>query len=77
MDGLLKTGLDRTAKLANVENNFSVAMDIVLSVKEAIGSALQPIPIAALAWTGVCVALQVIRYSPTNSHHFVDIFETD
>ncbi len=59
MDLLLNTGLEKTKKLAHVEKKVGVAINIVLSVKEAIGSALQPIPIAALAWTGVCVALQV------------------
>jgi hypothetical protein len=58
MDRLLNTGLDKTKKLAKVEKNIGDAINIVLSVKEAIGSALQAVPIAALAWTGVCVALQ-------------------
>lgn len=59
MDHLLNTGLDKTKKLAKVEKNIGDTINIVLSVKEAIGSALQAVPIAALAWTGVCVALQV------------------
>ena len=58
MDWLLKKGLDKTAKLVHVEKNIGDAINIVLSVKEAIGSGLQAVPIAALAWTGVCVALQ-------------------
>ena len=40
MDRLLNAGLDRTQKLANVEKNIGDAINIVLSVKEAIGSAL-------------------------------------
>ena len=59
MDQLLKTGLDKTEKLANVGKNIGVAINIVLSVKDAVGSALQPVPVAALAWTGLCVALDV------------------
>ena len=58
MDRLLNTGLDKTARLVHVEKNIGDAINIVLSVKEAIGSALQAVPIAAVAWTGVCVALQ-------------------
>jgi hypothetical protein len=58
MDCLLNAGLDKTQKLAKVEKNIGDAINIVLSVKEAIGSALQAVPIAALAWAGVCVALQ-------------------
>lgn len=59
MDHLLNVGLDKTAKLAKVEKNMGDAIKVVLSVKEAIGSGLQAVPIAALAWTGVCVVLEV------------------
>lgn len=38
MESLLNTGLDKTEKLANVETNIGDAINIVLSVKEAIGS---------------------------------------
>jgi hypothetical protein len=49
--------LDKAQKLVNVEKNIGDTINIVLSVKEAIGSTLQAVPIAALAWTGVCVTL--------------------
>lgn len=58
MDRLLSAGLDKTAKLAHVEKSIGDAINIVLSVKEAVGSALVAVPIAAAALTGVCVALQ-------------------
>lgn len=58
MDNLLQLGLKATEKLAKTEKNICVAINIVLSLKDAIGGALQPVPVAALAWTGVCVALQ-------------------
>lgn len=58
MDRLLNTGLDKTARLVHVEKNIGDAIKIVLSVKEAVGSALQAVPVAAVAWTGVCIALQ-------------------
>ena len=58
IDRLLNTGLDKTAKLVHVEKSIGDAINIILSVKEAVGSALQAVPIAAVAWTGVCVALQ-------------------
>lgn len=50
MERLLNTGLDKTARLAHVEENIGDAIIVVLSVKEAVGSALQ--------WAGACVALQ-------------------
>jgi hypothetical protein len=59
MDRLLNTGLDKTARLVHVEKNIGAAIKIILSVKEAVDSALQAVPIAAVAWAGVCVALQV------------------
>lgn len=55
---LLNAGLDKTQKLAKVEKNIGDAINIALSVKEAIGTVLQAVLIAALAWTGICVALQ-------------------
>ena len=61
MDHLFETGLDKTAeltKVGKVEKNIGDAINIVLSVKDAIGGALQAVPIAAVAWVGVCVALQ-------------------
>ena len=58
MEDLLNTGLDNTAKLAKAQKNIGDVMKIVLSVKEAIGSGLLAVPIAALAWTGICVALE-------------------
>ena len=49
MDRLLNAGLDKTQKLAKVGKNIGDMINIVLSVKEAIGSALQAVLIAALA----------------------------
>jgi hypothetical protein len=59
----LNTGLNKTEKLAKAEKNIGDAINIVLSIKEAIGTALYTVPIAALAWTGVCVALQASCHS--------------
>jgi hypothetical protein len=62
IDRLLNTSLDKTAKLVHVEKNIGNAINIVLSVKEAVGSALQAVPIAAVTWTSVCVALQASSF---------------
>jgi hypothetical protein len=59
MEDLLNIGLDKTAKLAKAEGKIDDVLKIVLSVKDAIGSGLQAVPIAAIAWTGICVALEV------------------
>ncbi|KAE9364063.1 WD40 repeat-like protein [Stipitochalara longipes BDJ] len=58
---------DAEGNLANVGENIGVAINIVLSVKDAIGSALQPVPVAALAWTGLCVALNVLSNTITET----------
>jgi hypothetical protein len=71
IDCLLNTGLDKTARLVHVEKNIGDAINIILSVKEAVGSALQVVPIAAIARTGVCIALQASSplYSTSVSEH--------
>jgi len=71
MDRLLNTGLDKTARLVHAEKKIGDAINIVLSVKEAVGSALQAVPIAAVAWTAVCVALQASSppHSTSGSEH--------
>jgi hypothetical protein len=73
MDHLLNAGMDKTAKLAEVEKNIGDAISVVLSVKTAIGLGLQAVPIAALAWTGVCVVLEASSPSTVRllcSDHF-------
>jgi N-terminal domain of NWD NACHT-NTPase len=56
---LIDAGLDKTAREAKVKEGIGAAMDIVQSAKDIISSAVQAMPQAALAWTGVCVALEV------------------
>jgi hypothetical protein len=62
MNILLERSLEKTAKLDKVEGKIAPAIDIVLSVKHTIGTAISPIPIAAAAWTPICIALQVSSY---------------
>ena len=59
MDKLIQTGLARTEKEAKVKQSVGEVMQMVLSVKDVVSSAVQAMPQAALAWTGVCFALQV------------------
>ena len=54
--------MDKTAeiiKVRKVEKNIGDVINIVFSVKDVIGGVLQAVPIAAVAWVGICVALQV------------------
>jgi len=59
MKALIEAGMKKTEREDKVKQAIGGAMQGVLSVKDVIGSALQPVPQAAIAWTGVCFALQV------------------
>lgn len=61
MDQILRGILQNTGRPTGAERRVEDAIDVVLSLKQVIGSSLQPVPIAALAWTGVCIGLQVIN----------------
>ncbi|KAJ5570039.1 uncharacterized protein N7459_009469 [Penicillium hispanicum] len=61
MDKLLETGLEKTARLSKVEQGIGTAISVVMSVKSAITSGLSSVPVAAVAWTSVCVALEVFQ----------------
>ena len=59
MKQLVDAGLRKTEREANVKHGIGEAVQVVLSAKDMISSAIQAVPQAALAWTGVCFALQV------------------
>ncbi|KAK1776004.1 NACHT domain-containing protein, partial [Copromyces sp. CBS 386.78] len=50
----------KTEKEAKVKESLGVAVDIVLSAKNIISAAIQAVPQAALAWTGICIALEML-----------------
>jgi hypothetical protein len=59
MEWLVQAGLGKTERESNIKQTVGAALQGVLSLKDLIGSALQTTPQAALAWTGVCFAMQV------------------
>jgi hypothetical protein len=59
MTQLIHAGLDKTAREAKVKEGLGMAVDVVLSARDMISSAIEAVPQAALAWTGICVALEV------------------
>lgn len=59
MTQLIRAGLKKTGKEANVKKAAGEAIQVVLSAKDIIDSVVQNFPQAALAWTGVSLALQV------------------
>lgn len=56
---LIQAGLDRTEKEAEVKQGIEDRMQAVHSVKNMIDKAVKAAPEAALAWVGVCFALEV------------------
>jgi N-terminal domain of NWD NACHT-NTPase len=56
---LVQTGLKKTESVVKVKQGIGEVVDVILSAKDIIGLAVQTVPQAALAWTGVCFVLQV------------------
>ncbi len=61
MHKLIQDGLQKTKREAAIIHGVGEAAQFVLSAKDMIDAAIQAVPQAALAWTGVCFALQVRR----------------
>jgi len=59
MSDLVQAGLRKTEKLAKAKEGIGNVIQVVLSAKEIISSAVQSVPQAAVAWSGVCLALQI------------------
>ena len=59
MSQLIQIGLKKIKREDEAKQDIGDAMKFVLSGKDMIDLAVQTIPQAALAWAGVCLALQV------------------
>jgi hypothetical protein len=59
MELLVQATLKKTERESKMKETVGAALQGLLSLKDLIGSALETIPQAALAWTGVCFAMQV------------------
>ncbi|KAL2156755.1 hypothetical protein VTH82DRAFT_1501 [Thermothelomyces myriococcoides] len=64
MERLIKDGLAKIDGEAKIKERLGFAVNLVLSVKNTISSAIQALPQAALAWGGIAVTLQ-LRLKPT------------
>jgi hypothetical protein len=56
---LVQDGLHRTEKNTNVKHGMEDGIQAATAMKEVVGRAMQASPEAALAWVGVCFALEV------------------
>ncbi|KAK3952421.1 NACHT domain-containing protein, partial [Pseudoneurospora amorphoporcata] len=59
MTKLINAGLAKTEREIKVKESLGVAVDVILSAKNTISAAIQAVPQAALAWTGICIALEI------------------
>lgn len=59
MQRLVQHGLRRTEKDAKVKQDMEDGTQAVMAVKEIVDKAIQASPEAAIAWVGVCFALEV------------------
>lgn len=60
MKRLVASGLTKIKRETKIKEGLNTGVQVILSAKEIISSAIQAIPQAALAWTGVCVALELL-----------------
>ncbi|KAL7926646.1 WD40-repeat-containing domain protein [Trichoderma austrokoningii] len=61
MRRLTNEGLNKTAREAKIKEIVGTATEFIHSLRDIISSAIQAAPQAALAWTGVCVALELLQ----------------
>jgi len=59
MTQLIHAGLEKITREAKVKEGLGAAVNVALSARNVISAAIQAVPQAALAWTGICVALEV------------------
>jgi len=59
MQQLVQKGLRRTEKDAEVKQGIEDGIQATIAVKEVVDKAIQASPEAAIAWVGVCFALEV------------------
>ena len=59
MAELIRIGLKKTAGEAKWKESVGKAVDFVMKAKDIISSAIQAVPQAAFAWTGVLIVLEV------------------
>lgn len=61
MNQLVTFGLAKIKRETKIKDGLDKGVQVILSAKDIISSAIQTVPQAALAWAGVCVVLEV-RY---------------
>ncbi|KAJ9139419.1 WD40 repeat-like protein [Pleurostoma richardsiae] len=57
---LVLAGRDRTTREAKLKSAIGTSVQAVLSLKDTVSLAIQAVPQAALAWSGVCIAMEML-----------------
>ncbi|KAH7133727.1 hypothetical protein EDB81DRAFT_659291, partial [Dactylonectria macrodidyma] len=60
MQELVRLGLEKTAKNAGIKQGIEDGLAIATTVKGMVDKAIQAAPEAAVAWVGVCLALDIL-----------------
>ncbi|PNP37257.1 hypothetical protein TGAMA5MH_10826 [Trichoderma gamsii] len=63
MNQLVTSGLAKIKRETKIKESVDKGVQVIMSAKDIISSAIQTVPQAALAWTGVCVALEIFGNS--------------
>ncbi|KAK5994041.1 Vegetative incompatibility protein HET-E-1 [Cladobotryum mycophilum] len=56
----IKVGLERTKKEAKAKGRLQKVMDVINPIKNVVTEAVKSCPQAALAWTGVCLTMEIL-----------------
>ncbi|KAI1088095.1 hypothetical protein F5B19DRAFT_499345 [Rostrohypoxylon terebratum] len=62
---LVRAGLRKTEKVTSAKRNLQGVIDIVSKVRDLVNGAIISVPQAAVVWTGVCFALEILS-NPLN-----------
>jgi N-terminal domain of NWD NACHT-NTPase len=62
LDDAVKEGLEHTKELEKAKEVVGGIVDVVLSVKGIVSSALSTVPQAAAAWTGMMLVFEARRF---------------
>ncbi|KAL7894786.1 WD40-repeat-containing domain protein [Trichoderma sp. SZMC 28014] len=67
MNQLITSGLVKIKRETEIKDSLDKGVQVILSAKDIISSAIQTVPQAALAWAGVCVALELFGNSTSGT----------
>ncbi|GKU11969.1 unnamed protein product [Fusarium langsethiae] len=67
MQELVQKGLDWTQNQESIKRGIDEVLEVVRSVRGIVDKAIQAVPEAAIAWVGVCLGLEILSNTVTES----------